>query len=276
MAGWVKWGVLGLALVYGGTLAALFAGQRKLLYPGSFQADDPGAMAGLGYGALDLDTADGVTLRHFWQAPSGGALIVYFHGNAGTAGERAEKLSPLIEAGHGLLLVEYRGYGGNPGQATEAGLVEDARAAVAWAEARAAELGRPLVLFGESLGTGLAVRLAAERAGAGRAVAGVILEAPYNAIEEVAAERYWMMPVKLLIRDRWQSFAWIEGIEAPLLIYHGEADRTVPVGQGRALFERAREPKEALFLPGAGHLNLFDVPAVPARVLDFLARVAPG
>ncbi len=163
MAGWVKWGLLGLALAYGGSLGLLFVGQRKLMYPAGGPTDDLASLAQLGYSGVEIASNNALRLRHLWRAPEDGAIVVYFHGNAGTAGDRVEKLRPLAAAGHGLLLVEYRGYGGNPGQPTETGLVEDGRAAVAWARAQAKEAKRPLILFGESLGTGLAVRLAAYR-----------------------------------------------------------------------------------------------------------------
>jgi fermentation-respiration switch protein FrsA (DUF1100 family) len=128
----------------------------------------------------------------------------------------------------------------------------------------------PIVLLGESLGGGVAVRLAAERK-----PAALILEAPFASAVAVGAERYWWLPVKLLMKDRFESIRRIGGVDAPLLIVHGERDAVVPVAQARRLLAAASEPKRGVFLPGAGHNDLFENGAAEIE-LEFLSRLGIG
>ena len=117
------------------------------------------------------------------------------------------------------------------------------------------------MLYGESLGTGLAVKLAAQWP-----VAGLILEAPPGSVADVAQAHYWYLPAKWLTLDRWDVFPEMAQKTAPLLVLHGARDKTVPQRFGRRLYEAAPEPKDALFLDGASHNDLWDRPEVPARV----------
>ena len=128
------------------------------------------------------------------------------------------------------------------------------------------------ILYGESLGTGVAVHLAREAA-----PAALVLEAPFSSIADIASGRFPLLPVGRLIVDRFESAAKIGKVAAPILIVHGERDRTIPVRLARRLFKRAREPKEAVFIPEADHSDLPEF-GLPTYVLDFLARhgLAPG
>ena len=164
-----------------------------------------------------------------------------------------------------MLLAEYRGYGGNPGTPSEEGFYADGRAALDFLAAREVPAAR-IVLYGESLGTGVAVQLALERR-----VGAVVLEAPFTSAVDVGADIYPFLPVRLLARDRFDSIAKIAAIGAPLLVLHGEADKVVPVRFGRALLAAARQPKEGVFVPGAGHADLYQHGGA-GIVLDFLAR----
>jgi fermentation-respiration switch protein FrsA (DUF1100 family) len=176
-----------------------------------------------------------------------------------------------MDQGYGALLVEYRAYANNPGSPTEQGLYADGRAALAQVKARGYG-GKSLVFYGESLGTGVATQMAYEAYEQGEAVAAVILEAPFTSIADVGAGRYPFLPVQLLTRDRFESLARIKNLAAPLLIIHGERDRTVPVKFGKRLFDAASAPKERLWVAEAGHNDLFDFGAGEA-VLAFLSRV---
>jgi fermentation-respiration switch protein FrsA (DUF1100 family) len=147
-------------------------------------------------------------------------------------------------------MLEYRGYGGNPGSPREAGLIADAEAALEFLDSAGIPRNR-LVIYGESLGTGVAVQLAARNR-----VAAVILESPYTSIAAAAQYHYPFIPAVLLVWDRFDSLSRIRAVEAPVLVMHGEADRIVPVRFGRALFAAASEPKEGWFVPGAGHDDL--------------------
>ena len=220
-----------------------------------------------------LDTEDGLALLA-WHAPPrapGAPSLVYFHGNAGHIGMRGFKVRAYLNAGLGVLLTTWRGYSGNPGAPSEAGLYADGRAARAFLRARGCADGRH-ILYGESLGTGVAVHLARETA-----PAALVLEAPFTSIAEVAARRFPFLPVGPLIVDRFDSARKIGAAAAPLLIVHGERDEIIPARLARRLHARAPEPKEAVFIPDAGHADLQDF-GLAAIVLDFLARhgLAPG
>jgi fermentation-respiration switch protein FrsA (DUF1100 family) len=260
--------ILGLALV---AYAALVAGctmiQRSLMYFPDANLPTPGDAGAPGFEAIGYRTADGVELVSWYRpARKGFPTLVYFQGNGGNISHRIYKTRPLFEAGHGLLLVGYRGYGGNPGSPSEDGLYQDARAALAYLQGEGVPMER-VVLLGESLGSGVAVRMASETK-----VGAVILEAPYTSTVDVGQAAYFFLPVSLLMYDRFPSIDLIADIGAPLLIIHGEQDRIIPTRFGRRLFKAARQPKEAHFLPGAGHNDLFEH-GLTAIELDFLARL---
>ena len=222
------------------------------------------------WGAADmaevaLKTADGLDLNAWYKpAREGRPTILYFHGNAGHIGSRGRKLSPYREAGFGMLLVDYRGYGGNPGTPSEQGLYHDARAAFAFLTASGIA-AKTIVLYGESLGSGVATQMALEQADK-EPFAALILEAPFSAAPDVGAHHYPYIPVRMLLRDRFASIEKIAEVKAPVLIVHGEDDRTIPVVIGRSLFAAAREPKQGLWIPQAGHVNLYDFGASEAIV----------
>jgi fermentation-respiration switch protein FrsA (DUF1100 family) len=171
----------------------------------------------------------------------------------------------FAQEGLGVLLLEYRGYGGNPGAPTEAGLYADADAALDFLSQDGIPASR-LVIYGESLGSGVAVHMAAERE-----LAALILEAPFTRLADAASYHYSFVPVSVLLRDRFDSLSAIGKIRAPILILHGERDRVIPVRFGRALLAAAPEPKEGWFSPDAGHEDLARFGALDA-VFDFIAR----
>jgi fermentation-respiration switch protein FrsA (DUF1100 family) len=221
--------------------------------------------------AVTVTTEDGLDLVHWYRPPTApnGLVVVIFHGNAGHIGDRVPKYWPLLQAGLGVFFAEYRGYGGNPGRPSEDGLTADGLSVMAYLSARGIAPER-IILYGESLGTGLAIKLAA-----GRPVAGLILEAPPGSIAEVAQAHYWYVPAKWLLLDQWNAIDLMGQVAAPLLLMHGEADGVVPVRFGRRVYKAADGPKEALFLPRGGHADLYSFPEVPARVIDFVRRQAP-
>ncbi len=262
---------LGLALV---AYAALVAGcammQRSLMYFPDDNLPAPGGTGAPGFEAVKYGTADGLELVSWYRpAKKGFSTLVYFQGNGGNISHRIFKTRPLFEAGHGMLLVGYRGYGGNPGSPTEDGLYNDARAALDYLEGRGVPAQR-IVLLGESLGSGVAVRMASEVR-----YKGVILEAPYTSTVDVGQAAYFFLPVRLLMYDRFPSIDLIADIGAPLLLIHGENDNVIPIRFGRRLFKAARQPKEAHFISGAGHNDLFEHGLTDIE-LEFLARLDKG
>ncbi|MGH7052781.1 MAG: alpha/beta hydrolase [Stellaceae bacterium] len=254
------------AAVYAGLVAALYLGQRRLLFRPDKSRPVLGALAALGVREIALLTADGIALSSWYLPPRANRpVILYCHGNGGHIGYRRTRLARFAEAGYGVLLLEYRGYGGNPGSPCEQGLCADAAAALDFLVREGIVPGR-VALYGMSLGSGVAVQLAA-----GREVGALILEAPYTSIAEAAQAHYPFVPCLWLVRDRFASLAVIDRIKAPKLILHGERDRTIPIRLGRALYERAREPKEGWFVPEGGHGDLAAFGALDA-VVAFLKR----
>ena len=227
--------LIGYVLVVGG----LYLGQRSLLYRPSTQRPSLGGLAALGAYEAVLHTEDGLSLFSWYLPPPAGApVIVYFHGNGGHIGFRGDRLHRFAEVGFGALIVEYRGYAGNPGAPTEAGLLADARAALAFLDAQQVAPDRR-VLYGESLGSGVAVQIAADHR-----VAAVVLESPYTSIADVAQYHYPWVPVRWLLHDKFDAFAVIGRVRAPMLFLQAERDTVIPARFGRALYAAAPEPKE--------------------------------
>ncbi len=256
--------VLGVYLVI---LVGLFAFQRKLLFfPDRtiphLESSDVSQMSVASY-----RTADNLSLNSWYKSPPvpEAPVLVYFHGNAGHIGDRGSKVRPFLDAGFGVLLASYRGYGGNPGRPSEKGLLADGAAALAFLDAQGVVRTR-IVLYGESLGSGVAVALAGKTE-----IGAVILEAPFTSVVDVGAAAYPWVPVRLAIRDRFDSLSRIANISAPILVVHGELDRTVPIVFGRRLLAAASEPKSGHFFPFAGHNDLHDHGAIPV-IMAFLAR----
>ena len=255
-------------------LAALYFLQRQMLYfpdqtvPGTVESGLPDMSV------VRLRTADGLDLLAWYRpARAGRATILYLHGNAGHIGYRGRRVRPFLDHGLGVLLLEYRGFGGNPGRPSEAGLMSDARAAIAYLK-DAGVGGDNIVLYGESLGSAIGIAIAAELADAGEPVAAVVLEAPLSSVREVAAHHYPWVPVRLLLHDRFEAGSRVAAIGAPLLIVHGDGDSVVPIRYGKILFDAALQPKEAVWISGGGHEDLarFDLHRI---VFDFLARRLP-
>lgn len=256
-------------------IAVLAVFQRSLLYHPDGTAPDPGA-SGVGeMAAVTARNSDNAALTSWYASGDPDRpVVVYLHGNAGNIGSRGHKARPFLDAGYGVLLVGYRGYGGNPGKPTEQGLYDDARAALGWLEEEEGR-GRPLVLYGESLGTGVATVLAAERARGGTPVQALILEAPFPSITAAARHHYPYVPVKWLLRDRFDQAAVIGDVDAPVLVLHGERDQTMPVRFGKALFERADGPKVGKWYEEAGHNDLFDFGA-DSHSIQFIEQHVPA
>jgi len=205
---------------------------------------------GLQFEDAEFRAADGTRL-HGWHVPhvEARAVVLYAHGNAGNLSHRADILRRLHDdVGVSVLIFDYRGYGKSEGSPTEAGLLDDARAARAWLAERAGVAPGDIVLLGRSLGGGVAVDLAA-RDGA----RGLVLESTFTSLPDVAQTHYPWLPVKLLMRNRFDSAAKIGDYHGPLLQSHGTADRIIPYTFGRALFERSNQPKQFIDLSGADH-----------------------
>lgn len=255
--------LLTLVAAYSLLVVLLFIFQRQMIYHPD-KAIGPPAKYGLsGFSEQFVPSGDGVTLQ-LWYRPAaqGFPTVVYYHGNASHMGARADILGHLAEKGFGVVGLSYRGYGKSSGRPNEEGIYTDARAAIAFLTQQRIPLSR-IILYGESLGSGVAVQMATEFA-----VGALVLEAPYTSVAARAAELYYYIPVNLLIQDKFHSLKKIPLVKAPLLLFHGERDMVIPIAHGKALFEAATSPKHSFFFPHVAH-NDFDTAAISAHVLDF-------
>ena len=239
-----------LLCVYMGAAAILYVTQRSMMYfPDRMRASP--AQSGLPEAeVVNLTASDGQHILA-WHVPprDGKPVILYFHGNGGALRYRVERFRRLITDGIGLVGLEYRGYGGLSGEPTEPGLIADANAAYAFAAAHYAV--PQIVPWGESLGSGVAVALAAQEP-----VGRVILEAPFTSAAAVGSARYWYMPVSLLMKDQFHSDERIGSVTAPVLILHGVHDQIVPYAMGERLFELTKAPKHIVRFLDGGHEDL--------------------
>lgn len=260
----LMWIAIVLFCVYAGVTALLYASQRSLMYFPEAVHTAP-AQAGLPEAEeVALTASDGVHITAWYVAPQNNKpVIVYFHGNGGSLRLRAGRFKKLVDAGIGLVALEYRGYGGNAGSPSERGLIADGEAAYAFAAAHYPS--KQIVLWGESLGTAIAVAVAAEKP-----VDRVILEAPFTSAAAVASLHYWYMPVRLLMKDQFHSDRSIGKVTSPVLILHGVHDQVVPYAMGERMFELANKPKHIVRFLDGGHDDL-DANGALFAVARFLA-----
>jgi fermentation-respiration switch protein FrsA (DUF1100 family) len=246
-----------VALGYLGVVAVLYFKQREMLFPIPTVARTAPDAAGFPQAEEHLLATDDGENVSVWHVPAkpGRRVVLYFPGNGDSLAGSAGRFRDIVSDGTGLIALSYRGYAGSSGQPSEHGLLSDAAATYAFAASRY-ETGR-MIAWGYSLGTGVAVALAADHP-----FAGLILEAPYTSITDVAAAAFPYLPVRLLLKDRFGSDSRIQRVTAPLLIVHGTEDTTVPITFGERLFGLAHEPKQFVRLVGAHHDDLDNFGAI--------------
>jgi uncharacterized protein len=242
-----------LAAVYALICVAAYRGNRLFMYfPDPTRV--PPAAAGLsGVEEIGIAAAGGIRLVAWHaRAKDEKPTILYFHGNAANAANRASKIERILSSGFGVFYLNNRGYGGSGGRPTEEGNVADALAAYDHLVALGVPAGR-IVAYGESLGSGQAVRLAAKRQ-----VAAVVLEAPLTSTVDVGRRAYFWLPLRLLVTDRYDNERNIRRVATPVLVLHGEQDAVIPVDMGRRVYRAANEPKRIELFPRGAHHDLFD------------------
>jgi fermentation-respiration switch protein FrsA (DUF1100 family) len=244
-----KW-IVAAPVLYGGFIALVYLAQRSLQYFPERQRTAPRTVGLSEAEEVILDTADGEQVI-VWHVPphEDHPVFLYFHGNGGSLRWRNERFRALISGGSGLVALSYRGYGGSSGRPTERGLIADAAAAYAYAIARYPV--ERIVLWGESIGSAVAIALAAESP-----VGGLILEAPFTSAADVGAQHYWFVPVRLFMKDQFRSDLRISKVTAPVLVIHGENDFVVPITLGKRLYGLIQAPKHFVSVAGAGHNDL--------------------
>lgn len=235
-----------VALVASGLLALAWSQQRRLIYfpsPGPV----PPAATMLPNGQDVVLDSDGIRLgAWYFPVAGGGPAVLVCNGNGGDRSGRIALAAALNRIGLSVLLFDYRGYGGNPGQPSEDGTAADARAAQAWLAAQPGV--EKTVYFGESLGGAVAVGLAVERP-----PAALILRSPFTSLPDVGAMHYPWLPVRWLLMDRYPSIERIGSVHVPVMVIAGDRDDIVPEALSRRLYDAANEPKRYVLVPGAGH-----------------------
>ncbi len=256
-----------LGALYLLVVVLMYTAQRRFLYRPDPTRVSPAAIELLDVNEVTLGTPDGERLIA-WHgvAQPGKKTILYFHGNAGNLAGRRDRTASYRKNGFGVLMLAYRGSSGSTGAVSEANYVADAQLAYDWLRAGGVAAS-DIVLYGESLGTGVAVRTAASNP-----VGGIILDAPYTAIVDIAASRYWLLPVRLLLTDQFDLLSYMGRVRAPLLVFHGALDPVVPVAMGRAVFAAANEPKLLIEYPEAGHIFHSQFGSLD-RVREFINRL---
>mgnify|MGYP001214301289 FL=1 len=178
--------------------------------------------------------------------------LIFFHGNAGSLENRIHKLNHFRDMNINFLIIAWRGFSGNKGNPSEQGLYEDGKSAIDWLIKKGVS-EKNLILYGESLGTGVATHLAQNKN-----YAGVILETPFTSMIDAAKKFYPYIPVKLLLKDKFENYKKIKNINSPILIMHGEVDQLVPFSMGKKIYEIANKPKYSYFTKYDNHMMEYD------------------
>ena len=260
----VVWSGAVALLLYAALLAALFFAQTRILYPGWSRGVRAVGYDTTRFRRVETVTEDGLAGRLLYAAPAPGKpLILFFHGNGDSIAGGAQAVLPLVAAGYGAVIPEYRGYDGLPGKPSEQGLYGDARAARRWLTAQGVPPADTIVM-GYSLGTGVAAQMALEER-----PRALVLVAPFASIAAAARMHFPWLPAGLLVTQRFATSDKIGRIDCPLLLVHGDADATIPVANSR-LLAAVRPDARLVVLPGVGH-EIAWVPGAQRAVAEWLA-----
>ena len=253
----LKWLLIIVSVGYACGLAVLFFVQRSFLFPIPQTARTAPEAAGFPEAEEHVLTTADEEKVIVWHVPAkpGHPVVLYFHGNGDFLAGFFGRFRDIVADGTGIVALSYRGYAGSSGKPSEQGLLRDAAAAYAFTSVRYG--ADRIVVWGFSLGTGVAVALAADRP-----VGRLILEAPYTSTADIAGARFRWVPVRWLMRDQFRSDQRIARVTAPLLIMHGTDDPVIPISFGERLFALAHEPKLFVRFPDGGHDNLDDYGAI--------------
>ena len=251
-----------LAIVYIGVAAIIYFRQDNFVFPAPQEGHEPAP----GYAAVVLKTEDGLALSAHWRAPNEGKpTIVHFHGNSGSLLGATSENQLFADEGFGVLLVEYRGYGGNPGAPSEVGFHKDGRAAMAFLEKQEIPVGRT-ILKGHSIGSATATQMAGEFD-----VSALILVAPFTSIADRMAEALPIFPMRMLLRNEFNNLDTVSTLQVPILVQHGTQDAVIPDSHGKALAEAAPASTFQSY-PGEEHDLTFN-PKVQAAQLEWLTAL---
>lgn len=239
------------AAVYAAAVGYMYVNQKSLLFKPDGDLPEPKEVGLADVDVLTLPMSDGVNLTA-WSAPpatEGAPTVLFFHGQSGNLGDRADRMREILNSGYGLLAPSYRGFPGSEGEPSELALITDG---VQMFDRLTGE-GATVVLHGQSLGTGIAAAVAEQRPEARM----LVLEAPFTATVDVAAERYPWLPVSALMKDQFATRDLIEHVTVPILIFHGTDDTVIPLHHGQALAEMSGDTAQLYVIPGGTHNDLW-------------------
>jgi len=245
--------LLGIIVVYISVLVLLFIFQRNLMYHPN-ENNYFGDKLEVNIEKVNIKTSDNINLLGWFHKKDLNKFktIVYFHGNAGTLENRIHKLNQFKHMEVNFLIIAWRGFSGNEGKPSENGLYIDGLSAINWIIDQGVK-EEDIILYGESLGTGIATELAQNKN-----FAGVILETPFTSMINAAKEFYPYIPVNFLLKDRYENYKKIKNINSPILILHGEQDKIVPFKMGKKMYQLANEPKYFYFTKHDDHMMIYD------------------
>ena len=241
-----------LILIYFVITVVVYFFQRKLLYhPFSPQITGKGLIHN--FETINFKTSDNFELKGWFHLKNSyKKTILFLHGNAGNLDNRIDKLNSLGSMDINFLIISWRGYSGNPGNPNEVGLYKDALGGIEWLNKKGISNDR-IILYGESLGTAITTEIAQNKN-----FAGIILEAPFTSMVDMGQKIYPIFPVKVLLKDKYESKNKIKNIKSPILVLHGRKDRIVPFYMGEKIFEMANNPKFKYFTDLDDHMMNFD------------------
>ena len=233
--------LLAIVFLYIVSLIAVFFFQRNLLYHPTINnyINNQNITEPTEIEKINITTKDNIDLLGWFYNKDLNKYktILFFHGNAGSLENRTYKLNHFKNLNVNFLIIAWRGFSGNKGKPNEIGLYEDAKSAIRWLKTKGIEENN-IILYGESLGTGIAIEIAQNKN-----YAGIILESPFTSMVDMGKKYYPFFPVRLLLQDKFESHKKIMNISSPILIMHGKVDKIVNYKMGRKMYELANEPK---------------------------------
>ena len=245
--------ILIIFVIYFLVLVFLYFYQRSLLYHPN-ENNYSGDKISVDIEKVKIQTSDNIELLGWYHEKNlkDYKTLVYFHGNAGSLENRIHKLNHFQDMNINFLIVAWRGFNGNKGKPSEKGLYVDGESTIDWLIKKGVD-EKNLILYGESLGTGVATHLAQNKN-----YAGVILETPFTSMIDAAKNFYPYIPVNLLLKDKFENYKKVKNINSPILIMHGEVDQIVPFSMGKKIYELANNPKYSYFTKYDNHMMEYD------------------
>ena len=245
--------ILTIFAIYFLVLVFLYFYQRNLLYHPN-ENNYSGDKISVDIKKVKIQTSDNIELLGWYHKKNlkDYKTLVYFHGNAGSLENRIHKLNHFQDMNINFLIIAWRGFNGNKGKPSERGLYVDGKSAIDWLKKKGVD-EKNLILYGESLGTGVATHLAQNKN-----YAGVILETPFTSMVDAAKNFYPYIPINLLLKDKFENFKKVKNINTPILVMHGEVDQIVPFSMGKKIYEIANNPKYSYFTKYDDHMMEYD------------------